>query len=99
MIKLNNVCNANPTGNYLTFSFDMMRIAASFSGHALSVKVQTNSRLKFPKKIIGDGFYERRKFTFGFYCKGDNLRVKQLCVIVMNQPGGIGEKMFCREFY
>ena len=54
MIKLNNVCNANSTGNcHLFFSFDMIRTFASFSGHTLSVEVQRHRHLKFTKTITG----------------------------------------------
>ena len=35
----------------INFSYDMIRTRASFPGHTLSVKVQTNHRLKLPKNI------------------------------------------------
>ena len=38
------------------FSFDMMRTFASFSGHTLSVEVQTNCHLKLPKNIRDTAF-------------------------------------------
>ena len=38
------------------FSFDMIRTFASFSGHTLSVEVQTNRRLKLPKNIGDTAF-------------------------------------------
>ena len=41
---------------FIHFSFDMIRTFASYSGHALSVGIQTNCCLKLPKSNIDKVF-------------------------------------------
>ena len=43
------------------FSFDMIRTFASFSGHTLSVEIQTNRRLKLPQNIGDMAFTSDKK--------------------------------------
>ena len=61
------------------FSFDMIKTFVSFSGHTLSVEVQTKSPFKTYKKCQRYGFYEQRNFTIVFIAReiistGGNLK-------------------------
>ena len=53
----------------IIFSFDMIRTFASFSGHTLSVEVQTNRRLKLPKNI-GDMAFTSNESLLLFLLQG-----------------------------
>ena len=59
-------------------SSDMKRTFASFSGHTLSVEVQTNRRLKLPKKktISEIWLLGTTKCYYSVYWKGDDFNLK-----------------------
>ena len=64
------------------FSFDIIRTFCtfknSFSGHTLSVEVQTSRRLKLIKTILEIWLLRATKVYNCFNCKGGNFTVTQL---------------------
>ena len=53
----------------INFPYDMIRTIASFSGHTLSVDVQTNHHLKLPKNI-GDTAFTNNESLLLFLLQG-----------------------------
>ena len=67
----------------INVSFDMIKTFAAFSGHTLSVKVQTNHRLKLLNNIRYMGVTSGESLLL-FYCNADNFNVKHTGVSAIN---------------